>query len=431
MTASVPQPGSGARPPAPGGGHRFVALDGYRAIAALTVVAYHVMGRLDIHTDYDRLGSYTSLLGGWAVTVFFLLSGVLLYRPFALAHLTARRPPETARFYARRLLRIIPAYWVALTAALFVFRYRSAHGLGDYLTFYGFAQIYRVGYVLSGLGQAWSLCVEMSFYLLLPLIALGFRHLWWGARPTTPRRILRSQLYGVGALFGAGLLFRWWAVHSSLHYPQATSWLPALLMLFAMGMLLSVASCWREVGGGWPPVVTWLAARPWLCWLLALELFWVLSMLHLPRGFDPETMDQTMWRPLLTGLSAFFFLIPGTLGPNRAEARIPRLLASRPMVALGVISYGIYLWHPLWIQLYLNLGAVGQGAPRFVPMLGVVLLLTVASATASYLLIERPMLRLGERTRRARDAAPVDLRAATSPEERRAPAPAVLAIEPD
>ena len=73
-------------------------------------------------------------------------------------------------FWLRRFVRIFPAYWIALTAFVYFFGFASIHGVANFLTFFGLLQNYRGGYALFGFGIAWTLVIEVSFYLALPLI---------------------------------------------------------------------------------------------------------------------------------------------------------------------------------------------------------------------------------------------------------------------
>jgi peptidoglycan/LPS O-acetylase OafA/YrhL len=388
--SDAPPPAAPDRAP-----RRFACLDGYRGLAALTVLVYHVMGRLNIHESHPLLGQYTARLGNYGVTVFFLLSGFLLYRPFVLAHFESRPAPSRRTFYARRMARIVPAYWVALTAFFFVFGYGAVRGIGDGLTYYGFAQIYRPGgYAIGGLGVAWSLCVEMSFYLLLPVLAFAFARARLGTASLSARLV--GQLVGLGALYGFSTAYKLWAVPQQDAYPVAHMWLPARLDLFALGMLLAVASAWIAVGGGLPRLVQRFVDSPWLCLLFAVELYWVFAQLHLPRGFEDETFQQTMLRYPFSGLSAFFLLIPGTLG-NEDRGAVAGFLRSTPIAALGTISYGVYLWHTIWLEFVLRMAAKGEVSNSVWVVLPLVFMLTIASAAVSYAIVEKPILDLVHR----------------------------------
>ena len=92
---------------------RSAAIDSLRAIAALAVLGIHVghYSRVNVDAWY---GAFTSHLNV-GVTLFFLISGFLLYRPWAAALLQDGAPPSLARYARRRFARIVPAYWLALT----------------------------------------------------------------------------------------------------------------------------------------------------------------------------------------------------------------------------------------------------------------------------------------------------------------------------
>ena len=128
------------------------------------------------HTGYDtsavRNPHYGTLIErtNVGVTLFFVISGFLLYRPFVAARMVGAPATRLRDFARRRLLRIVPAYWLALTVLAI---YPGERGVftNHWWIYYGFGQIYNDGTVLRGLGQAWSLCVEITFYAALPFYA--------------------------------------------------------------------------------------------------------------------------------------------------------------------------------------------------------------------------------------------------------------------
>src|SRR3954453_19560270 len=151
--------------------HREATVDGLHALAALAVLVYHV-ALMCVGTERPHAWLVLTLNDG--VAVFFVLSGYLLYRPFAAAHAAGRPWPSTRTFAVRRLARILPAYWIP--PAFFGLGLREVFP-DDWWRFFGLLQIYDPSTVLDALGPAWSLCVELSFYAALPLLArLGGWH---------------------------------------------------------------------------------------------------------------------------------------------------------------------------------------------------------------------------------------------------------------
>jgi peptidoglycan/LPS O-acetylase OafA/YrhL len=381
-------PGSAVAPTRP---RHFPCFDGLRAIAAVTVVM--------VHTSFDSgftlrssAGIYTARLE-IGVAVFFLISGFLLYRPFAASHIAGGAPPAVGRFWARRFLRILPAYWLAFVVTSYVMKTNLViPGWRSLLISLGLLQIYFPSHALTGITQAWSLCTEISFYLFLPLYAMAI-----AARRRSDYNQLVREVAAVGALYVTGLVVRF----ELLEHPHSQwtgamrSWLPSYFDLFALGMLLAVASSWlahRKAEPAW----LWHPAMPWVSWGLAALAFWLVSHVGISRlplhGFRP---DQGMAQEILYGLFAFFLLAPAVFGPQHRGA-IRRALSWKPVALLGVVSYGLYLWHQSWATLFLRWTGL-QFHVAWWKMFLVVLALGTATATLSYALFERPILNLKDR----------------------------------
>jgi peptidoglycan/LPS O-acetylase OafA/YrhL len=391
-------------PPAPGESGaparatpRFPAFDGLRAIAAITVLGVHSAFVSGLTPRDPAIGIYTARLEA-GVAVFFLISGFLLYRPFVVAHLRGAPKPATGAFWLRRVLRIVPAYWVALTASLVLLGTATIGpgGWRAYLSHYLFAQIYFPDQRLHGLTQAWTLCVEMSFYLALPLYAAAI-----GARRARrgPRHRLRAEGLGLLALVVISVCWRLF-VYAHPHGPNSLSasmavWLPAELDLFALGMGLAVLSAWSREWGE----PRWLshAALPWVSWALAAVTFWGIAHLGTPILPDYVQSDLDLARQTLYGVFALFLLLPAVFGPQD-KGLVRRFLRSWPMASLGVISYGIYLWHQTWINEALaHLGPHSLFNLEFWALFFGVLGASTAAAALSYFVVERPALRLKRR----------------------------------
>jgi peptidoglycan/LPS O-acetylase OafA/YrhL len=389
----------------------FPCFDGLRAIAVTSVLLLHTAW-VSGFTERNSLGVYTSRLE-IGVSIFFLISGFLLYRPFALSHLTARRSPNTARFYVRRLLRIVPAYWLALTLLAYVFHLVTmGPGWQGVVTQYLFLQIYFPTQIFFGITQAWSLCTEMSFYLVLPLYAWVVRRAG-GARRSAPAR-LASELIGVGILFAASFVFRYWVLHRplitvshgkfvALCAPNCSTratfatlmvdWLPAYLDLFALGMLLAVLSVWYAEHRSEP---RWLQHRlmPWVSWLLAAVSFWAVSHIVTDRNILYfVTPRVNLEKQTLYGIFAFLIIVPAVFGPQD-RSLVRQFLRWWPVASVGVISYGIYLWHLNLIFQFLDWTGWQRKQDPFWLLALAVFALSASVASASYFGLERPILRV-------------------------------------
>ena len=386
----------------------FAGFDGLRAIAAISVLLLHT-AFVSGFTVRSTFGAYTSRFE-IGVSVFFLISGFLLYRPFAVSHLVGRRAPNTRRFWERRLLRIVPAYWLALTLLTYAFHLVSlGTGWQEVAIHYFFLQIYFPRAVFFGIPQAWSVCTEMSFYLFLPIYAavIGLRRRLQGHQ-------LVLELAGLVALVAISLAFRWWATHlpvitvvnghfQAICYPNCATqapipalmvdWLPARLDLFAFGMLLAVLSAWWTERDSEPG---WLSNRwmPWLSWIGAAGAFFWASHLGVARSpLYLTTPIQGIELQTLYGVFAFLLLLPAVFGPQDASL-IRRFLRCWPIASLGVISYGIYLWHLDLISQVLSWTGWTKGAIPYWQLVACVLGITIVAAGVSYFGVEKPMLRI-------------------------------------
>ena len=173
-------------------GGRFPCFDGLRAVAALCVFTFHFVGLSNPTWLRGNVNALVSRLGQQGVGMFFVISGFLLYRPFVDAAFHGVPSPPLVPFWLRRFVRIFPAYWFALTAFIYFFGFLSVHGFANFVTYYGLLQNYRGGYALFGLGIAWTLVVEVSFYVALPLINQVARSLV--RSHATPERVFRVQI---------------------------------------------------------------------------------------------------------------------------------------------------------------------------------------------------------------------------------------------
>ncbi|HUA06034.1 MAG TPA: acyltransferase [Solirubrobacteraceae bacterium] len=369
-------------------------FDGLRALAALTVLTYHVA----LSRGFSPAGSLAPLLwelkGG--VAIFFVISGALLYLPYARAIRDGADLPGWRAYARRRGVRILPAYWIALTAvALGPF---NAGIFGpDAGTYYGLSQIYNPQTLFGGLQVAWSLCVEVTFYAFLPVFA------WLVARGAGRRsggdRGQRVQLMWIAGAGLASLLLRAALAASptgAVHGSGATlmTSLPGLLDWFALGMALAVLRAELEAGRASRSVATVLGRRSWLCVALGFAAFMA--------GVPAQHADVFLpWYGFAThvavglgsGLLVLAVITAGDGGPIKWPLRVLR----SPVAAwVGTISYGIYLWHFPVLEL---LDQVWIPTPSSTVLTDALVLVGVTAGAlglgaASFYLVERPARRL-------------------------------------
>jgi len=333
-------------------------LDGVRGIAVLAVIA--------VHAELPVSGGY---LG---VDIFFVLSGFLITALLLQEHATSGWI-SLRSFFMRRALRLLPA--LAAVLAVFTVLIFARYLLGAY-TGDQFGQAfmsvgYGAGYVANvirawggadamaaPLGHLWSLAAEEQFYLVWPLTLLALLAL--RARPKTLARVLIVAICLVAAhriqvLFGGPRVSR-------LFFGPDTHADPILV-----GCLAGVAYTHGLV----PRPFRSPLARPYICTAACLVV-WSMVMIG-PPPFILFTVGLPIFEIAVAALILSLLFEPSLL--------IGRLLSTRPLVVVGKVSYGLYLWHPIVFLL--------------VPIVSVwpAFALTVLVAFASYRFIEAPFLR--------------------------------------
>ena len=158
-----------------GGTRKFLpAVEGMRACAAIGVVVTHVAFDTGHSSGFDgRLFGRFDL----AVAVFFTLSGFLLWRSHAAAARGLAPRPATGHYLRSRVVRIMPAYLVAVVVILTLLPDGNHPNLTVWLANLSLTQVYVPLTLTGGLTQMWSLSVEVTFYLALPILALLARRL--------------------------------------------------------------------------------------------------------------------------------------------------------------------------------------------------------------------------------------------------------------
>src|SRR3954447_16972229 len=364
----------------------YPALDGLRLLAATAVVL--------THTGFAT-GYYVSDLGPLlgrleiGVPIFFVLSGFLLTRPFLLASARGHRGPRPASYLWRRALRIFPAYWLVVAAALLWLPGNADATAVTWLRHLTLTQLYTPGWFAVGLNPTWSLCTEAAFYLLLPVIGLGLARLM-RARPGRPRGVLVA----LGVAMVVGPVWTWCTTAAGATALPYRLWLPEYAGWFATGMALALATV---VDPSWLParLARELASSLSTCWVAAALLFWIVTgPLARPVNLSLETTPgQMVVRNLLYQLVAGLVVLPLVLGDQRGGP-VRRFLSAPPVRFLGEASYGLFLGDAVLIE-------AAYAVFDWKPFTGSLVLVTAAIWTTAmaiavvvYVAIERPLQRL-------------------------------------
>jgi peptidoglycan/LPS O-acetylase OafA/YrhL len=388
----------------------YDGLDSVRFFAAFCVLAHHAGFSSGATFRWDLAGSFLARMDA-GVEVFFVLSGFLLYRPFVAAQFSGSPAPRSGPFWTRRAARIFPAYWCAFVVIV-VFGGAVINTAEEFVAHLLLLQIYVPDETIAvvGITQSWTLATELGFYLLLPLLAQGARHLVARHRDGVARTINRQALWLLGvcaALAVFSVLFR--AVMekatSEGRAPNHQLWTLSYLDVFGAGMALAVVSAWGDHRQLVRDTLARAARRTWPWWAGAAVVFWFTStQLNLQRGLATSSFALETTRQSLYGLIAVLLIAPVVFG-RRCSTTGLRLLERASLRWLGAVSYGIYLWHVAFMRWTHELLDWPALSGNFVVLVVVATVGSVTAAALSHRFVEEPVMarvRDRQRTTRAR-----------------------------
>lgn len=381
-------------------------IEGMRAAAAGTIVLVHVWAfsspsGVVLGGDDWRGDALSTLSAG--VTLFFTLSGFLLYRPFAASIARAVPHMPISTYLRNRFLRIAPAYWaiLLLTALVLGSAYvRNGDGslaIGHLTDPAALAQAgllvydYRPSQLLIGIGPAWSLAVEVVFYLALPFMVLAAAAL---ARRFERRRdrvlvLLGPPLFllllGLSGKAVAGIALPanptagynadWHSVVERSFWAQAD--------LFSFGM--AVAVLFVEIEDGRLALTNrWR----WLACGVAAAVF-IPSAWTMHQG-EQSYLLQNTGEALGIALIFAALVLPAKSGAGKE--RVIGWLEHPFLVAFGLASYSVFLWHVPVIDWLSERGLMLEGWGGLLLDVAIVALLVGALSALTYRFVERPAL---------------------------------------
>ncbi len=346
---------------------RVDVLDGLRGCAVLLVVWYHVW-----LVSGQAAGPFTFIAqaGFLGVDLFFFISGFCLFYPYARAAAGGRPAPTIAHFFERRAMKIVPSYGIALAVFAIVYRAQFASPqdalwqIVAHLTFIHPLSPSTFGTIS---GPLWTIGIEVQFYLLFPLIVIGFaRSPWIGYLVLAA--LAEAYRCWIGAL---GLDTSFWWINQ----------LPAVVDLFAAGMLGAHAFVMLRARAATVDSsrMTIVSLCAWLCALVGLG---IVSVSGASAG------DAHAWfnaHRVVIGPLCFVLALSTSFALPAWHA----VVAARALGFLSTISYNLYLWH-LEVMVWVH-NAIGS--PGWT--LAISLPCAIAIAMVVTYAVERPLLRAG------------------------------------
>ncbi|MBD2677424.1 MULTISPECIES: acyltransferase [Nostoc] len=364
-------------------------LNGYRGIALLLVFLFHCVLEIPVKTDNPAVFIYQKIMNfGWCgVDAFFVLSGFLIT---GILLDNREKPNYFKNFYARRMLRIFPVYYIVLILFLGVIHplirsYESPNDLDSFQIWYWF-YIENLQWLLQGrfdygpLAHFWSLAVEEQFYLVYPLLVY-----------LTPRKFL-SRFLGI-VIIGVVLYRNWLLLTQPL-----TSQITAGIYFNTFCRLDSLA-----IGS---LIALWMRSETMIPWLIKIApIAMILSSIGLMIIFVIQggiTLFTVGMDSIGFTLLAIFFgslLVLSITKPQNSF--LPKVLNWPPLQSLGIISYGFYVYHGLLglvlinkIYKYMEKYLYNSFIIYHLMAIFCIGILTLAISLLSWYFLEQPFLKL-------------------------------------
>ena len=306
-------------------------IDGLRTIAVLSVIIYHA--------EFAFSGGKFLPGGFLGVDVFFVISGFLI-TSLIIKELNDTGQFSIGRFYERRARRLLPALLLVMfVSSFYAYKYLFASQLTDFiksiaasLTFvaniYWHVTLQEYG-AESGAFKpflhTWSLAVEEQFYLFFPLIFVFFY-----------KRNVKTTAIGIATITVISLIGAQWAsvYHASFSFFE----LPTRLWELLAGSLLAVISLNKTLIARFTPnsFTSSLTSPALLSWVATLSVLILLGSMFV------VTLDD-IHPGFVTAIPVFATVI--YIACAREQQWVTKMLASKPFVGIGLISYSLYLWH--------------------------------------------------------------------------------------
>jgi peptidoglycan/LPS O-acetylase OafA/YrhL len=368
---------------------RLEPLTGLRGVAACSVLLAHAVDTSFYYSGEAIFHPFAARLAYFGMALFFVLSGFVIQYNYAKSFASEPLVAATYRFFVARFARLYPLYFISIVCSL-TYIPPATFGPKVILTYLTLTQSW-LNVQLATFPPDWSISAEWFFYVAFIPLTFALAGL---RRPTLALAIL----CGLGAVALTASFYYWreplteftqgWFWQRAGISAEPWLWFsyysPYLRVLEFIAGMLAAKSYRAHISHGLAPVFAWFIMLIALAWCAAVII-------------DSAITDDTILGNILSNFIFAPVLAPLMLCLCRYESGLSRLLASRPAVFLGEISYSIYVWSFFVMTMMAgNFLSTEESALAYansaVRMVAIVAL-TVVFAYGSYVLIEAPSRR--------------------------------------
>lgn len=362
----------------------YPSLDGLRFFAFLIVFLHHTLGGVSSSNSSINILLKIIQQNGWVgVDLFFVLSGFLI-TTLLLRERRRFGSYSLKNFWLRRCLRIWPVYYLSLLVGFFIVPFISAHLLGSdysnpkfanqvktelplYLSFLGNWAVVFNGYgYFTNISHLWTISVEEQFYFIWPLILLLITNF--------------KKTLAIGfTIIIVSLLVRLNLALRLVEHPGIYTNTFARMDTLILGALLALIIFQK-------PITLKLAKKVSKTYYVILAFATFLLFLSKINVFDPKSVIEVVFGYLIVGLFMVYFCLCAIV----TKSAFSNFLSKKMFVWPGKISYGLYIWHMLAINIAIQLSKSTNIALFLVLSFG----LTITFGLLSYKFYETPFLKL-------------------------------------
>ncbi|QAA34018.1 acyltransferase family protein [Clostridium manihotivorum] len=371
-------------------------LDGLRGIAVLMVFFYHIKSVLNIKELYIanfNIGPYL-MWGHLGVNVFYILSGFLLFIPFAKAYYT-NSSINLTEYSIKRALRILPAFYFFLIIFVFCVKPEliTKQGIRSLIGNMLFLQKYSIFNIQSYNDTVWTLAVEVQFYILIPFVARFF----------VDNKYKKSILVSILFVLLYRLVIMWFLKPNMIsinrdYYVDCEYNILGCFDNFAIGIVIANLYIQEKLGKQNINIKRVILISK------KIAAFSPILILFLMNNYYNWNYNNSKFHNIFFSFffDIVFYICIGSILilVLFSRSKLNSILSNFFLVFIGAISYSIYIWHLFFQARLVNISVIARShsiTTRYLILIAVSILFIIPFSTLMYILVERPFIDLSKR----------------------------------